>query len=393
MDFPKHIHTDLYYFFSENRLLQENWIKINRKRNVLSRKKKYLKYRPNDIPYAQERANITDTPVDAPTISKHNELYDTYLRKRKSEWETEMLKPHNQRMINLVKAHCNSGVQSFNPWFPCNRKRLDEYWSTFLPGMIGYDIEDIPVALPPKLELPYGRPVTVVVDAGCLIRGFSTVRSGGFIFLARISRICEVIIYSHPCGRASALDNDSGMISYLIGGDHSTKWLPRWWKSLRILNRDPDSTLIIDSTAEGPFMNPSNAVVFRPYDPRYLEDADRFDKLANFVKYAVNMHLFGKTPMYNIAPFFHQIDHDVVEAYERTVELLPIRDVQDTMIALNIKSGKLENKNFRESKQFRKIEELLHKRSAIPEGFPPLSEPGASDTEKIGSPSADKRFK
>jgi len=183
--------------------------------------------------------------------------------------EDEQEMREQQKTLDLKE----DGKMSLHPHFPNDRLWYDyiqHFGDNFERGEV--------LLLPSRVPLPYGKALTLVIDAAVLYTKDGR-RPGVDAFLSRVFEKYEIIMYGETLYVADG-KVDPGIVidgHYMYTTHHLTprdclkvnKWC---FKSCAYLNRPEESTIIVDWNPENTVGSPWNAVILKPWDGKDYAD-------------------------------------------------------------------------------------------------------------------------
>lgn len=226
-------------------------------------------------------------------------------------WAKRLELPEIKEMIQVVKEKARAGQMSLHPWFPTHRERLDQFWSYYRPEVHGLMMEPM---LPPRVAMPFGKPLTVVIDASVLSSREYGNRPGVDRFLSTLMQKYEIIVYGDKIEDVTEIDPSRLLVTYHLASGTNRNVPKAFFKSARALNRPIENTLVIDTNPENVFHNPNNAIIVKPWDGFDITESTLPD-LLELLEYQATMVVENKKPIFEVCPQFHHVDYDAVEVW------------------------------------------------------------------------------
>jgi len=214
-----------------------------------------------------------------------------------------------------VEALSKRGIRSYHPWFPTDRTELDKYWSSFRPEMEGWNQEGIPRVLDDRIPKPWGKDFTIIFDPSALADPNGGLRPGALALLQYFAKRFEIIIAGIDLFEVFYVDERRTFISHHVASAANPYVPVTWWKSLRVLNRPFENTIIIDTKPENVTLNPNNSVIIKEYNPA-LPSAQE-DDLAMVMLFVDALHKQTKQghPVYAFCPKYHDVHKSFAEKF------------------------------------------------------------------------------
>eukprot|EP01124_Arcella_intermedia_P017862 TRINITY_DN24840_c0_g1_i1.p1 TRINITY_DN24840_c0_g1~~TRINITY_DN24840_c0_g1_i1.p1 ORF type:complete len:389 (-),score=66.25 TRINITY_DN24840_c0_g1_i1:28-1194(-) len=200
--------------------------------------------------------------------------------------------------------------ESYHPWYPKDRQKLD----MFLRSSSSNLWKSYPRLIPERLPLPWGKPITLLVDCSVFFSKAGTTRPAWRHFLHDVSQIYEIILYGETLKKVREIDSRSKYCSFLLCPQMNRKFEPEMFKNPHCLNRPLDSIVILDTKAEDAFMAPRNTLIIKKWDGRYLNDPALSDT-ALLLRDIADAQKMG-FPVYTIVDKFQNVQLDCAEMYK-----------------------------------------------------------------------------
>jgi len=167
--------------------------------------------------------------------------------------------------------------------------------------------------LPPRVPLPYGKPLTVIINTKVLFNDHGR-RPGMDRLLGTIIAQYEIILYADKSTDFEEVDMTEQLSSYRIAPDMYPDF-PGWqWKNPRVLNRPLDSTIIVESCAEEAYFAPENSLVLGEWNGQNVHDT-KLAQLAELLDLIAKKVIVNKLPIVDVIPDYQSPWHDCIETW------------------------------------------------------------------------------
>jgi len=234
------------------------------------------------------------------------------------EYQKHKTTPEAQQAIKDVEE---LGLNSFHPWYPFDREESERYWENWTE----HTRLQFPAIIPPRVSLPYGKPLTLILDSKSLLNKHGK-RPGTDMFLLAISEYYEIILFAANGDDFTEIDEHGQLVSYQMCPDLNYQYprFPMYYKNPYSLNRPLDSTILIENTAEEAMLFPNNTLVVPVWNG--YEDETTLQGLNELLISIAYDSVVTKKRVDHIVPTYHSIFFDAVHQYFSTMARTTVKN-------------------------------------------------------------------